>query len=75
MGNYKKTKNNIHIDDLTWRERDVLNLLAERMSNLEIAERLFLAESSVKDYVRKILRKLNVKNRRQAVERAGELEF
>ena len=73
MGNDKQPQDEIRIDDLTWRERDVLNLLAEHMSNIEIAERLFLAESSVKDYVRKILKKLNVKNRRQAVERAGEL--
>jgi len=73
MGNYKQHQGEFRIDDLTWRERDVLNLLAEHMSNREIAERLFLAESSVKDYVRKILKKLNVKNRRQAVERAKEL--
>ena len=71
----------IHPDDefqfenLTWRERDILNLLVERLSNREIAERLFLAESSVKDYVGKILKKLYVKNRRQAVERAQELGF
>jgi len=73
MGNYKQPQDEFRIDDLTWREQDVLNLLAEHMSNREIAERLFLAESSVKDYVRKILKKLNVKNRRQAVERAREL--
>ena len=73
MGNQKQPQGEFRIDDLTWRERDVLNLLAEHLSNREIAERLFLAESSVKDYVRKILKKLKVKNRRQAVERAKEL--
>lgn len=73
MGNYKQPQDEFQINELTWRERDVLSLLAEHMSNLEIAEQLFLAESSVKDYVRKILKKLNVKNRRQAVERANEL--
>ena len=72
MGNRKDNELEFHIDDLTWRERDILNLLAERLSNREIAERLFLAESSVKDYVGKILKKLYVKNRRQAVERAKE---
>ena len=72
MGNHKQPQGEFRIDDLTWRERDVLNLLAEHLSNREIAERLFLAESSVKDYVRKILKKLKVKNRRQAVERAKE---
>ncbi|MEJ2756917.1 MAG: LuxR C-terminal-related transcriptional regulator [Anaerolineales bacterium] len=60
-------------DDLTWRERDILNLLAERLTNREIAERLVLAESTVKDYVSRILGKLYVKNRRQAVSRAKEL--
>ncbi len=73
MGNDKQPQDGFRIDDLTWREQDVLNLLAEHLSNREIAEQLFLAESSVKDYVRKILKKLNVKNRRQAVERAREL--
>jgi len=57
-------------DDLTWREQEVLNLLGERLTNREIADRLFLTENTVKDYVGKILSKLYVKNRRQAVERA-----
>jgi len=61
------------VENLTWREQDILNLLAERLSNREIAERLVLAESTVKDYVGRILGKLHVKNRRQAVERSREL--
>ena len=61
------------VEDLTWRELDVLNLLAEHLTNREIAEELFLAESTVKDYVSRILSKLYVKNRRQAVERAKTL--
>ena len=73
MGNQKNNDIEFYIEDLTWRERDILNLLVERLSNREIAERLFLAESSVKDYVGKILKKLYVKNRREAVERAKEL--
>jgi predicted ATPase/DNA-binding CsgD family transcriptional regulator len=60
-------------DDLTWREQDILILLSERLTNKEIADRLHLAESTIKDYVGKILSKLYVKNRRQAVERAREL--
>ena len=63
----------VHADDLTWREQEVLILLAERCTNREIAERLHLAESTVKDYVGRILSKLYVKNRRQAVERAQKL--
>jgi predicted ATPase/DNA-binding CsgD family transcriptional regulator len=58
---------------LTWRELDVLRLLAEHLTNREIAGRLHLAESTVKDYVSRILSKLYVKNRRQAVGRARAL--
>jgi predicted ATPase/DNA-binding CsgD family transcriptional regulator len=60
-------------EDLTWREQEILLLLAERLTNREIANRLHLAESTVKDYVGKILSKLYVKNRREAVERAKAL--
>ena len=63
----------VYADDLTWREQEVLLLLSERLTNREIAERLHLAESTVKDYVAKIFSKLYVKNRRQAVERAKSL--
>ena len=62
-----------HADDLTWREQEVLVLLSEHLTNREIADRLHLAESTVKDYVGRILSKLYVKNRRQAVERAKAL--
>jgi len=60
-------------DDLTWREQEILILLAERLTNREIAEHLYLAESTVKDYLGKFFSKLYVKNRRQAVERAKAL--
>ena len=60
-------------DGLTWREQEVLILLADRQTNREIADQLHLAESTVKDYVGRILSKLHVKNRRQAVERARNL--
>jgi predicted ATPase/DNA-binding CsgD family transcriptional regulator len=60
-------------EDLTWREQEVLALLAERLTNREIAARLNLAESTVKEHVSNILGKLYVKNRRQAVERARAL--
>ena len=60
-------------DELTWREQEVLILLADRHTNREIAGQLHLAESTVKDYVGRILGKLHVKNRRQAVERAKNL--
>ncbi len=58
---------------LTRRELDVLVLLAARLSDREIAERLTLAISSVKWYTRQIYEKLGVGDRRDAVGRAGEL--
>ena len=72
MNNGDIPKDELIADELTWREQEVLQLLAERLTNREIADQLHLAESTVKDYVGNILSKLYVKNRRQAVERAGE---
>jgi LuxR family maltose regulon positive regulatory protein len=53
-------------DPLTPREADVLRLLAEGMSNRAIAEKLVLAEGTVKYYVHTVLDKLGVSNRTQA---------
>ncbi|MBN1147956.1 MAG: AAA family ATPase [Anaerolineales bacterium] len=73
MNNSDRPGDKMYADDLSWREQEVLVLLAERLTNREIAERLHLAETTVKDYVGNILSKLYVKNRRQAVERAKAL--
>ena len=73
MSSGSPTDEGIQVENLTWREQEVLLLLAERCSNREIADQLHLAETTVKDYVSKILSKLYVKNRRQAVERARDL--
>ncbi|MDQ3726149.1 MAG: PAS domain-containing protein [Actinomycetota bacterium] len=54
---------------LTPRQIEILALVAEGLSNAEIANRLFLGESTVKWHVRKILRALGVANRAQAVAR------
>jgi DNA-binding NarL/FixJ family response regulator len=55
------------IGDLTRRELDVLRVMAAGCSNLEIAEQLFLAETTVKTHVGRILDKLQVRDRVQAV--------
>jgi DNA-binding NarL/FixJ family response regulator len=53
--------------NLTERERKVLELLGEGMTNRQIAERLFLAEKTVKNYVTSVLAKLGMQRRTQAV--------
>ncbi|KAA9166822.1 response regulator transcription factor [Amycolatopsis acidicola] len=51
---------------LTERERSVLELIGDGLSNREIAERLFLAEKTVKNYVTSVLAKLGMQRRTQA---------
>jgi DNA-binding CsgD family transcriptional regulator len=61
------------IGDLTKREIDVLTLLAEGLSNQEIAQSLVMEVGTVKWYNTQIYDKLRVKNRQQAVTRARTL--
>ncbi len=53
--------------ELSPRERQILALVAVGNSNREIAARIFVSETTVKSYLRRILEKLEVKNRAQAV--------
>lgn len=54
------------LSQLTERERSVLALIGDGLSNREIAERLFLAEKTVKNYVTSVLAKLGMQRRTQA---------
>jgi DNA-binding NarL/FixJ family response regulator len=54
------------LEHLTEREREVLDLIGQGLANREIAERLFLAEKTVKNYVTSVLAKLGMQRRTQA---------
>jgi len=54
------------LDELTPREREILESLAAGLSNKEIGEQLFLSEKTVKHYMTNILQKLQVRNRVEA---------
>jgi DNA-binding NarL/FixJ family response regulator len=53
-------------DELSVREREVLELIGEGLRNREIAERLVVSEATVKTHVRHVLEKLRLRNRAEA---------
>lgn len=61
------------LDPLSERELEILHLLAQGLSNSEIASHLFLAKGTVKNYVSNILQKTNSRDRTQAVLKAESL--
>jgi DNA-binding CsgD family transcriptional regulator len=61
--------------ELSKREMEILNLIAQGHSNQEIAEKLFVSLSTVKTHNQNLFDKLNVKRRIQAVEKAKRLSL
>ena len=57
---------------ITKREHEILQLIAEGLSNREIAERLFVSENTVKTHSSRLFDKLNARRRTQAVQLAKE---
>lgn len=69
----KPTARSEMLDPLSERELEILKLLAQGMSNREIAETLFITEGTAKNHISNILSKLGVRDRTQAVLRAQEI--
>ncbi|GHE78308.1 putative transcriptional regulator, LuxR family protein [Amycolatopsis deserti] len=59
---------------LTERERTLLDLIGEGLTNAQIAQRMFLAEKTVKNYVSRLLAKLGLERRTQAAVLAAKLQ-
>ena len=62
------------IDSLTEQERRIFDLIGEGMSNRQIAEQMYLAEKTVKNYVSNMLAKLGMSRRTEAAAFAARLE-
>jgi two-component system, NarL family, response regulator DevR len=60
---------------LTQRERMLLELIGEGLTNKQIAQRMYLAEKTVKNYVSRLLDKLDMQRRTQAAALAAELRY
>jgi ATP/maltotriose-dependent transcriptional regulator MalT len=64
---------NALVEPLTNRELEILELLAQRLRNKEIAAKLFISAETTKKHLNNTFRKLNVTNRQQAVDKARAL--
>ncbi len=65
-------RHNLPLGDLTERERDVLEAIAQGLDNSEIAASLGLSEKTVRNHITRVLDKIGVEHRYQAIVRARE---
>ena len=70
---HEKAIKNQNYSEISKRELETLKLLAENLTNQEIAEQLFISIQTVKSHVKSILLKLEVDNRYKAAQKAKEL--
>ena len=71
----KKTKEFEHIEKLSQREAEILELVAKGMSNIEISKKLYISVNTTQWHISHIYSKLRVSNRMQAVLKAHELQI
>ena len=64
----EERSNLVYLDTLSARQREILDFVAKGLTNAQIAKRLYLAESTVKQHLRGAYKLLGVKNRAQAVQ-------
>ena len=68
-------RDNVVSDTLSFRELEVLELVAQGLRNKEISEKLFVKTGTIKQHLKNIFGKLDVNNRVMAVNRAEELKL
>lgn len=68
------TREDPKLAQLTEQERKILDLIADGLTNRQIAEKMFLAEKTVKNYVSTILAKMGMSNRSEAAAYVARLE-
>ncbi|MFC9550511.1 response regulator [Rhodococcus sp. NPDC056960] len=73
MNRIRTARRDDPLAELSEQERAVFDLIGEGLTNREIAERLFLAEKTIKNYVSRLLSKLGMQRRTQAAVLATEL--
>jgi DNA-binding NarL/FixJ family response regulator len=72
LGYFFSQNENPKLGDLTARGREILEMVVEGLSNAQIAGRLYLSESTIKQHLRAVYRKLGVRNRTEAAKRCRE---